>query len=198
VGPAIRALPAVVLALVVSAPPAFAEWQLKPFAGLTFGGDTTLVDVGEGRDKKHLALGVGVLQLGEVVGFEGEFAYAPDYFEGSTGLVLRSSVLTLMGNVVVAMPRRTVEYSLRPYVVGGFGLVRASTRDLVDALSLRENMPAFNVGGGVTGFLTETVGVSWDVRYFRSVRQPQQATGTSIGSPELSFWRANMALALRF
>ena len=32
-----------------------------------------------------------------------------------------------------------------------------------------DNLPAIDVGGGVTGFVTNRVGVSWDVRYFRSV-----------------------------
>jgi hypothetical protein len=77
-------------------------------------------------------------------------------------------------------------------------LVRARTEDAVNALSITENLPAFNVGGGVTGFLSETWGVSWDLRYFRSMSEPEGGTGTSIGSPRLSFWRANFALALRY
>jgi hypothetical protein len=47
---------------------------------------------------------------------------------------------------------------------------------------------------GVTGFLSDRFGVSWDVRRFRSVG------GQDPGSdgPRLSFWRANMALAIRY
>ena len=54
-----------------------------------------------------------------------------------------------------------------------------------------------DVGGGVTGFLTKHVGVNWGVRYFRSVGQ--QAEGlVVVADQQLSFWRANMALAIRY
>jgi hypothetical protein len=99
---------------------------------------------------------------------------------------------------MLTLPRRVTEYTLRPYLVGGFGLLRASTEDLVGALSITENLPAFDVGAGVTGFLTQRVGVSWDVRYFRSIGGPETTGATSVGMPRLSFWRANMALAIRY
>jgi hypothetical protein len=176
-----------------------AEWHVKPFLGVTFAGRTTLVgDVEEAAGKKHTAVGASVLLIGDIVGVEADFGYVPGFFEANQGLVLRSSALSLMGNVVVAMPRRIAEYTLRPYVLGGLGLLRAQTEDVLDALPVSEKMPAFNIGGGVTGFLTERVGVSWDLRYFRSIGGPETPTGTSIGKPQLSFWRANMALTLRY
>ena len=51
-------------------------------------------------------------------------------------------------------------------------------------------------GAGVTGFLTKHLGVTWDVRYFRSIDRTIEA-GQSVGSEHLSFWRASMALAIR-
>jgi len=59
-------------------------------------------------------------------------------------------------------------------------------------------LPTMDVGAGVTGFLTNRFGVNWDVRYFRSLGGKDQGIGVSIGSEELSFWRAHMALAIRF
>jgi hypothetical protein len=53
------------------------------------------------------------------------------------------------------------------------------------------------MGVGVTGFLTDRFGVSWDVRYFRSVGGGQSGAAT-LGPEQLSFWRANMALAIRY
>ena len=52
------------------------------------------------------------------------------FFRGGTRdldfkLVSKSSVLTFTGNVIVGLPRRATEYTLRPYFVGGFGLMRA-------------------------------------------------------------------------
>lgn len=178
---------------------AAAEWQFKPALGLTFGTSTTLLDLAEGTDKTHTSYGGSVVLLGDILGVEADFGYVPGFFQRSrTGLVLRSSALTLTGSVVATLPRRIVGYSLRPYVVGGFGLLRARTDDAVDALSITENLPAITVGGGVTGFFSEGWGVSWDLRYFRSVGQPETAPATSIGSPQLSFWRANVALAFRY
>jgi hypothetical protein len=58
-------------------------------------------------------------------------------------------------------------------------------------------LPATDVGGGVTGFLSKRIGVNWDVRYFQSVGRGDQV-GLSIGPEQLSFWRANMAIAIRY
>lgn len=175
-----------------------AEWHVKPFLGVTFAGRSALVgDVEEAAGKRHTAVGASVVLIGDIVGVEADFGYVPGFFEAGEGIVLRSSALSLMGNVVVAMPRRVAEYTLRPYMLGGFGLLRARTEDILDALPVTDNMPAFNVGGGVTGFLTERVGVSWDLRYFRSIGGPETTPATG-DDPRLSFWRANMALTLRY
>ena len=52
------------------------------------------------------------------------------------------------------------------------------------------------LAGGVTGFLTDRVGLNWDVRYFRSVGGKED-TGLSIGKEQISFWRATMGVAIR-
>ena len=66
-------------------------------------------------------------------------------------------------------------------------------------LDVSENMPTIDLGGGVTGFLTRRIGLSWDVRHFRTIRGRAEGVGLSIGGgEELSFWRANMALAIRY
>jgi hypothetical protein len=57
-------------------------------------------------------------------------------------------------------------------------------------------MAAIDVGGGVTGFVSERIGVTWDLRHFGSVGGKLE--GVSIGTEQLSFWRANMALVIRF
>ena len=72
---------------------------------------------------------------------------------------------------------------------------------LPPAVPIEETLGVIDVGGGATGFFNERVGVSWDLRYFRSVG------GEETGDPlittdglakQLSFWRANMALVLRY
>jgi hypothetical protein len=69
------------------------------------------------------------------------------------------------------------------------------------AFPIQDTLAAIDVGGGATGFFNERVGVGWDLRYFRSVGG--EATGDTIITTDglakqLSFWRANMALVLRY
>ena len=45
--------------LVAVAAPARAEWQMKPFGGITFGGSTTFVDLDDQAGKPKLNLGIG-------------------------------------------------------------------------------------------------------------------------------------------
>ena len=97
------------------------------------------------------------------------------------------------------MPKRLAQYTLRPYVVGGAGLmhIRYDTGPgLLVPLQTLSDLQAMDLGAGVTGFLTRRIGVSWDVRYFRSIDRTREV-GRSIGSEHLTFWRASMALAIR-
>jgi len=183
-------------ALVVFSPAIVAaEWQVKPFIGVTFGADTTFV-LNEATGESHRVYGVSGGWLGEVIGIEGDLGHSPGFFD-SPRLVLRSHVTTATANVVVALPRRWTRYTLRPYVVGGGGVVRVRSEDRTpqNLLEVDRSLPTMNVGGGATGFFTDRVGVNWELRYFRSISQ--EATGVSIGEEQLSFWRATMALAIR-
>jgi hypothetical protein len=176
------------------------EWQLKPFLGLTFGGETTIIDLDQAADDVHLMLGGSVSRIGEILGFEADFGFVPGFLTGGEGRGVRSSgVTTLTGNVVIALPRRMTQYTLRPYVAGGVGLMRVSKDELVDVFSVTLNVVTIDVGGGVTGFLSETVGLNWDLRYFRNVTGAPDPDnpGLSFGAPRLSFWRATMGIVLR-
>ena len=134
--------------------------------------------------------------LGEILGLEGDFGQTPQFFQGTGApLVTDSGVTTLTGNVVVAMPKRLAQYTLRPYLVGGAGFMHIRF-DTVGGLQTLSNLQAMDLGAGVTGFLTRRVGVSWDVRYFRSIDRTREQ-GSSFTSEHLSFWRVNMALAIR-
>lgn len=176
-----------------------AEWQLKPFLGVTFGGGTTVLDVEQAVGKPNISVGLNAGLVGEIFGLEADLGYGPGFFQtGSKALVLDSNVTTLTGNVIIAMPRHLTEYTLRPYFVGGAGLLRASTTNASSVLEISRNFTAIDLGGGVTGFFTRRVGVNWDVRHFRSIRSSAPPNGLSIGHEQLSFWRASMALAIRY
>ncbi|HEX7087104.1 MAG TPA: outer membrane beta-barrel protein [Vicinamibacterales bacterium] len=188
-----------ILALVLACPAAArAEWQIRPYLGIAFGGETTILDLEFAADNRHLVTGVSGTLLGEWLGVEGDLAVAPKFFQAvGPSLVLSSRVTTLTGNVVVALPRRISQYGLRPYVVAGGGLMHVYWESSpAPVLLYRRTLPALDVGAGVTGFLNDRVGVSWDVRYIRSLTGPDE--GLSIGGPEeLSFWRGLMGVVVR-
>jgi hypothetical protein len=186
------------LALLVLPATASAEWQVRPFLGVTFGGGTPFVDLEHAAGRPNIALGISGVLLGDVIGIEVDIGHMPGFFQtGDQALLKGSSTSTVTGNLVVAMPRHLTQYTLRPYLVGGGGVMHVRSDYKLSALSFEDNLPALDVGGGVTGFLTKRVGVSWEVRYFRSIGQTPEGT-VVVADQQFSFWRANMSLAIRY
>jgi hypothetical protein len=189
-------LSGVLAALLLWTAPAQAELQLKPFAGVTFGGGTTLlVDLEHAVGSPNFTNGLNTNWLGEVIGFEGDVALGPGFFDkGDQVLVFKSQLITLTGNVIVALPRRMAEYGLRPYFVAGAGIMHGTTTTSFSVLELSRNFAALDFGGGATGFFSDSFGLNWDVRQFRTVGA-SYPEGTDA---KLSFWRAAMALVYRY
>lgn len=195
-----RALCAVFAAAIVGAPTQAwaADWQLRPFVGFTFAGDTTFV-LSDAASKPHATIGVNATWLGDIVGVDVDIARTGGFFQtGDAGeLVIGSSVTTVTGNVVVGVPRRFTEYVLRPYVVAGGGVMRMRLEDVYEVFSFSQVRPTVDFGAGAVGFITNRVGVAWEVRRFQSIGAEQQI-GLSLGDEKLSFWRATMAVAIRY
>lgn len=189
-----RAVLVAVLLLLLPAT-GWAEWQVKPFAGVTFGNQTTLlIDFDRAAEGPKFAFGVSGLLLGDIFGVEGDLGVTPGYFTGGN-VVVDSSVVTATGNLVIALPRHVARYGLRPYVAGGLGLMRVRVNNIL--LPVRASLPAMDAGAGVTGFFTNRIGISWDVRYFRSIGSTDALAGLSLGPQRLSFWRATTAVTIR-
>jgi hypothetical protein len=188
-----------VAVFLLSAATAAAEWHIKPFVGLTFGGGTTFVDPERAVGAPNFVAGVtGGLQ-GEVFGIEGELGWAPGFFQArALELLLSSSVTTLTGNLVAALPQRIAEYTLRPYLVAGAGMMHVQTQGRLGALPVSSTLPTMDFGGGATGFFNERVGLNWEIRRFRSFARKGRTSGVSFGDEQLSFWRATMAVAIRY
>ena len=185
--------------LLLSARTGAADRQIRPFAGATFGGGTTFVDPEDAIGRPHPAIGVGAVFLGELFGAEVEVFDAPGFFEyGTKDLVRSSRVTVLTGSVIVAAPHRVTEYSLRPYLVGGAGLMRVRTTTAFNVFDVSTLIPAIDVGVGAVAFVTNRVGVSWDLRRFQSVGDNPARGGLSFGEQHLSFWRAAMAAVIRY
>jgi hypothetical protein len=177
---------------------ASAEWQLKPFFGGVFAGQTTFIDLDHAAGNAHMVFGGDSLLLGDVIGVEADLGHTPSFFRsGERHLVLAGNVTSFTGNVVVSVPKRMAQYSLRPYLVGGGGFLHAHIQDSIAVLPLSRFLGAIDVGGGATGFLSEKVGLDWQLRYFRSVGGAAE-NGVSFGPEQLSYWRATMALAIRY
>jgi hypothetical protein len=180
------------------------ERQIRGFVGATFGGKTTFVDPelvaggGTERGKPNPAIGASAVFLGEMFGIEIEVADAPGFFQADKNLVRRSRVTTISGNVIVAAPRRMTEYSLRPYIVAGAGLMHVAETTSLSVFDVSRIAPSLDVGVGVIGFVTNRFGVSWDVRRFQIINRSKDNGGLSFGDESLSFWRATMAVALRY
>jgi hypothetical protein len=191
------ALLALILFLLSSAN-AFAEWQARPFLGVSFAGTTTFIDLSQAAGTPNVVFGGNGALLGDVFGVEADFGWGPGYFQsGDQQLVRGNSVTTLTGNAIIAMPRHLTRYTLGPYFVAGAGLIHVHIDDLSNVLAVSSTLPAIDIGGGVTGFLTDKIGLNWEVRYFTSVGEGQ-VRGFSLGPEELSFWRASMGLVLKY
>jgi hypothetical protein len=178
---------------------AHADWLVKPWIGFTFGGATTFTEETEGAEGKHVILGVAGGWVGNVFGVGGELARSGGFFENSSSEdILRSSSLTtLTGDLIIAAPKSAFEYTLRPYAVAGFGLAHVNEQGQQSVNPVSSTLPGVTFGGGAMGFLNDRFGLSWELRYFRTVgnRPPR---GFSTDAERVSFWRANMAVVFRY
>ena len=155
--------------LLGTASAASAEWHFTPLLGTTFRANTSLWDIGRGTQKSHVNFGGSVALLGEgLLGVEAIGTFTPTFFE-SNGLVTGGRAFALMGNVVVAAPRRWTEYSLRPFVSAGVGLLNAHGKDSFSLLAPIDVL-GFDIGGGAIGFLTKNTGVRLDLRYYTNLQ----------------------------
>ena len=179
-----------------------AEWQIRPFIGFTFGAASTFTNPELASGTRKTIIGVSGGWLGEIFGLEADFSRVPDFFQRDDApeeaQLVSSAVTTLTGNVVIAMPRRIAGYGLRPYFSGGAGMVRSDVEGRFGLVEIHRTLPALSLGGGVTGFLTPDIGLSWDIRRFHTLRGEGETLGNSIGRERLSFWRATMAVAVRY
>jgi hypothetical protein len=192
------------------------EWHFTPSFGVTFAGSTTLNDLQLGTGKRHLNFGGMVSRFGDgIIGVEGIFVYTRHFFEFDGArdpeapppvALAKSYTMSLTGNLVLTVPKRWTEYFLRPYVSGGFGMLRAvsidkpqSTTGQETLLPVTATMPGFTVGGGAIGFFSQGTGVRFDVRYHGGGRRdfdPKQLNGTS-PNLRLHYMTAEIGLVIR-
>jgi hypothetical protein len=182
-----------------------ADYLFMPFIGGTFARETVF-SIGAEPDEssKHVIFGGSASWLSAgILGVEGEFAYAPSFFEverppaSPPSDIQNSKLFTLSGNVIAAVPLSVSNYSLRPYAIGGIGLIHSSIAYTgVFPLPVDDNSMGFNVGGGAIGFLTRRTGVRFELRHFRTFeRGPSEFEDVG---PRVSFWRFTVGAVIRY
>jgi hypothetical protein len=178
---------------------ASADFLFTPFVGTTFAGDTTLLDLDVGATSaKHWTFGGSAAWLSDqILGAEADFAMTPGFFQNSSGagLVVSSRVTTLTGNIIAALPLSVTRESLRPYLTGGLGLLRATAEDLI-GLNEGGNWVGLQIGGGAIGFINDRTGVRFDLRHSRSLSRDTTLLGER--KSKLSFWRATVGVTVRY
>jgi hypothetical protein len=179
---------------------AAAEWQITPMVGLTMLGSTTIFDPELGTGKRHWNLGGAVSLLSpSFFGAEVITTWTPGFFErDDLDIVDSSRSLSLMANVVVTTPRRWTEYSLRPFVSGGLGLMHVSKHDTTEGLfPVDLNLVGFNIGGGAVGFLTQRTGLRFDVRYHSLLNPSDQGPIAIEKDVHLRYVTASIGIVFR-
>jgi hypothetical protein len=202
--------------------PAAAEWQFAPFVGFTFKGGSNLwdpflldpdaLDAPRAASQRHWNLGGTVRLVGAgPLGVETVVLYVPGFFQPAetsplqpqtppSSPITSSYAFALMGNVVLTTPRTWNEYGLRPFVSGGLGLLRAVHNDSL--LPVRADLLGYNVGGGAVGFLTDRVGLRFDLRYFRHVPPgPEKTDDTPLSTGDrvrLHYWTGTVGVVLKY
>jgi opacity protein-like surface antigen len=198
------------VALAAAPATASADWVITPFVGWNFGGaaDVNNAFAGasfENKFEHKINYGVSLAQMGAgIIGWEADFGYSPNFFETGTAsnnafdFTNDSNVTTLTGNVIVGAPLGGYGGSIRPYAVGGVGLIRTNVQDTAGFFDVNtKNDFGFDVGAGVMGYFTQNVGIRGDVRYFRSF-QGSDENATGLGLSNFHFWRGSLGVSFKF
>lgn len=187
---------------------ASADWVVTPFVGWNTGGSADVSgsngNTTSSTFEHKVDYGVSITGMGKgIVGGELDFGYSPNFFATNTSnngfqFTNTSNVTTLTGNLIVGVPVGGHGAQIRPYAVGGVGLIRSNVRDaggLFDVTT--KNDFGFDVGAGVMGFFSQNVGLRGDVRYFRGFRGTNDNT-TGLGLSNFNFWRASLGVSFKF
>jgi opacity protein-like surface antigen len=204
-----------VLLTAIAARPARADWLLTPYIGGVFGGASNQFTFNDTDDEFEQRMNYGVsfgYYSKGIFGVEVDYSAAPNFFQFTGGtnnfdlFDLDSSVQTLMGNVVLALPVGGADGPFRPYVSGGFGTIRTQLRSESDVFDeLRSNDSGYNVGAGAHLLAAGRIGIRADVRYFRgfeAIDDEDPVDNPLFDQPfaqeVFNFWRGTIGVTFRF
>lgn len=193
-------------AAVLIAAPARADVVLTPFIGGNFGGSAASPLADAVGDPSRTTFGGSVaIMAGRVFGIEADLGYTPKFF--GTGFeiggvpveVARSNVLTAMVNLTAGVPLETRSGTgVRPYVVGGLGMVRQQFSVAAGLLDHSVSDLGYTVGGGVMAFFGPNVGLRGDVRHIRAIGGSSLTDLLDLDVGRLNFTRATVGVVFRY
>jgi opacity protein-like surface antigen len=196
-----------VLAFVATPSRASADWFLTPFVGGNFGGSANFggeVDF-EDEFERRVDLGASLGWMGAgIAGFEIDWGWSPNFFQNTAGggnfEFGDSNVTTLMGNLILGVPiGGQTGGGVRPYAVGGVGLLRSNISAGTFFNELTSNDFGMDLGGGLHGYFNDNVGLRGDVRYFRLLQDNEPGPDDlDLGLADFNFWRATIGVTFRF
>ena len=162
-----------------------------PYIGSSF--NSTFDDYDFGT---KLHYGGALTWLGSIgIVFEVDFGYAPTFFEPGEDeffdLESEGSVTTLMGNLVFGGGGS----GAKPYVSGGFGLMRSRIETVGELFEFSDNGFGVNAGGGLR-VGSKGFAVKGDIRYFRQLSDLGFFQDFELG--DFSFWRATVGASFGF
>jgi opacity protein-like surface antigen len=191
------------LALLLAPVSASAQsWFFSPYVGGNFAGNADFGDFPDGDDavERRVDFGATIGWNPNVVGFEVDLGWAPNFFENTAGdqnfEFGDNNVTTLMGNVLFSAPPGT---GFRPYGSAGLGLIRSSVSSGTGLFNdLSTNDLGVNIGGGINAQFNDSVGVRGDLRYFRSLQDNQADNDLDLSLGSFDFWRGTVGLTFRW
>jgi opacity protein-like surface antigen len=190
------------LALVLPVSASAQSWFVSPYVGANFGGSANFGDFPDADDEveKRIDFGATVGWNPNVVGFEVDLGWSPNFFEDTAGdrnfEFGDSNVTTFMTNLLISAPPGT---GLRPYLSSGLGLIRAnisSGNNLFNDLSTNDF--GVNIGAGINGQFTDNVGIRGDLRYFRSLQDNEADNDLDLSLGNFDFWRGTVGMTFRW
>ena len=171
--------------------PASAQVFLSPIAGYNFGGDSGCPKI-TGCDNKNINLGLAFGNYGDLFGIEEEFSYAKDFYGNAASY--ESSLVTIMTNLLIVPDVSRVKV----YGLIGIGVIKSNVEfGTLSALTSKSNVLTWDIGGGVSGQLSDRFGLRGDLRFFRTLKD-LNIGGLSLQGSKIQFARVGVGLMIFF
>jgi hypothetical protein len=190
----------------LAASAARADVLITPFVGSNMGGSASSPLFRAIDDGSRTNFGVSLAAMaGGVFGVEADIGYTPRFVGADIDLagvpisVAQNRVTTAMMNLTVGLPiQGRSGIGVRPYAVGGIGLIRQQIDVVGGLVSYTENDFGYDVGGGVVLFLGRHVGFRGDVRHFRTTGGISVSDLVDLEPGAFNFTRTSVGVTLRY